>query len=210
MSRKRWFQKASQKALVADPYACKADYRTALSKGFRGGPESCNCCSWRPAAAAIRQSWCGAYTGTRPSLRATCWRSWTCRTRGRRSLRGTSGCRAASRAATPVVAELDYQLTQWYEALPAPLQFSFARAPPPLRYPAQTVLKLRYYACKVIIYRPYIYCISERRDTSPLSLYTGCKKEINRNRLSFAQVTRIPHPKMPSGRGAKGQLDGAV
>ncbi|KAM3566159.1 hypothetical protein ARSEF4850_000904 [Beauveria asiatica] len=41
MSRKRWFQKASQKALVADPYACKADYRTALSKGLRGGPESC-------------------------------------------------------------------------------------------------------------------------------------------------------------------------
>ena len=57
----------------------------------------------------------------------------------------------------PVVAELDFQLTQWYENLPLPLQFPFTRAMLP--DPVQTVLRLRFYACRTIIYRPYILAV---------------------------------------------------
>ncbi|KAK9435269.1 C6 finger domain protein [Metarhizium brunneum] len=59
----------------------------------------------------------------------------------------------------PVVAELDYQLTQWYEGLPPPLQFPFSRTM--LHDPIQAVLRLRFYACKTIIYRPYILAVLE-------------------------------------------------
>ncbi|UNI21608.1 hypothetical protein JDV02_007585 [Purpureocillium takamizusanense] len=59
----------------------------------------------------------------------------------------------------PVVAELDYQLNQWYESLPGPLQFPFARTV--LADPVQTVLRLRFFACRTIIYRPYILAVLE-------------------------------------------------
>ncbi|RDA96210.1 hypothetical protein CP533_1701 [Ophiocordyceps camponoti-saundersi (nom. inval.)] len=59
----------------------------------------------------------------------------------------------------PVVAELDYQLAQWYESLPMPLQFPFTRTA--LRDPVQAVLRLRFYACRTIIYRPYILAVLE-------------------------------------------------
>lgn len=86
----------------------------------------------------------------------------------------------------PVVAELDYQLTQWYEGLPPPLQFSFARVP--LRDPVQTVLKLRYYACKVIIYRPYTHCVLQdaRAIAEPL-VREGCRKCLD------ASVRQLEH-----------------
>lgn len=57
----------------------------------------------------------------------------------------------------PVVAELDYQLTQWYESLPLPLQFPFTRTV--LQDPVQAVLRLRFFACRTIIYRPYILAV---------------------------------------------------
>ncbi|KFA55606.1 hypothetical protein S40293_10021 [Stachybotrys chartarum IBT 40293] len=57
----------------------------------------------------------------------------------------------------PVVAELDYQLTQWYESLPLPLQFPFTQSV--LQDPVQTVLRLRFFACRTIIYRPYILAV---------------------------------------------------
>ncbi|POR35221.1 Uncharacterized protein TPAR_04587 [Tolypocladium paradoxum] len=59
----------------------------------------------------------------------------------------------------PVVAELDYQLTQWYESLPLPLQFPFTRTV--LQDPVQAVLRLRFYACRTIIYRPHILAVLE-------------------------------------------------
>lgn len=64
---------------------------------------------------------------------------------------------ASTTSLEPVVAELDFQLTQWYENLPLPLQFPFTRAPLP--DPVQTVLRLRFYACRTIIYRPYILAV---------------------------------------------------
>lgn len=64
---------------------------------------------------------------------------------------------ASTTSLEPVVAELDYQLTQWYESLPLPLQFPFTRAALP--DPVQTVLRLRFFACRTIIYRPYILAV---------------------------------------------------
>lgn len=59
----------------------------------------------------------------------------------------------------PIVSELDFQLSQWYENLPQPVQFPLARVPAPS--PVQTVLRLRYFACRTIIYRPYILAVLE-------------------------------------------------
>ncbi|KAI8679700.1 hypothetical protein NCS57_00248500 [Fusarium keratoplasticum] len=64
---------------------------------------------------------------------------------------------ASTTSLEPVVGELDYQLTQWYESLPLPLQFPFTRTV--LQDPIQTVLRLRFFACRTIIYRPYILAV---------------------------------------------------
>jgi hypothetical protein len=54
----------------------------------------------------------------------------------------------------PLVLELDFQLNQWYASLPLAMQFPLDRVP--LQNPVQTVLRLRYFACRTIIFRPYI------------------------------------------------------
>ncbi|KAF3030963.1 hypothetical protein E8E15_011432 [Penicillium rubens] len=59
----------------------------------------------------------------------------------------------------PIVSELDFQLSQWYDSLPRPVQFPLT--PKPLSNPVQTVLRLRYNACRTIIYRPYILAVFE-------------------------------------------------
>ncbi|OTB06488.1 hypothetical protein M426DRAFT_72253 [Hypoxylon sp. CI-4A] len=64
---------------------------------------------------------------------------------------------ASTTSLEPVVAELDFQLTQWYDSLPLALQFPFTRATLP--DPVQTVLRLRFFACRTIIYRPYILAV---------------------------------------------------
>ncbi|KAH8195612.1 hypothetical protein TruAng_010217 [Truncatella angustata] len=64
---------------------------------------------------------------------------------------------ASTTSLEPVVAELDFQLTQWYESLPVALQFPFTRQA--LADPVQTVLRLRFFACRTIIYRPYILAV---------------------------------------------------
>ena len=62
-------------------------------------------------------------------------------------------------ALEPLTAELDFQLTQWYEGLPLALQFPHAYIP--LSNPVQTVLRLRYFACRTIIFRPYLLAVLE-------------------------------------------------
>ncbi|OJJ50444.1 hypothetical protein ASPZODRAFT_56188 [Penicilliopsis zonata CBS 506.65] len=62
----------------------------------------------------------------------------------------------------PIVSELDFQLTQWYESLPLPVQFPLNITP--VSNPVQTVLRLRYYACRTIIYRPYIFAVLENEN----------------------------------------------
>lgn len=59
----------------------------------------------------------------------------------------------------PIVSELDFQLSQWYDSLPRPIQFPLTQSP--LSNPVQTVLRLRYNACRTIIYRPYILAVLE-------------------------------------------------
>ncbi|GAB7323100.1 hypothetical protein MBLNU13_g05608t1 [Cladosporium sp. NU13] len=71
-----------------------------------------------------------------------------------RSTRGASGLTSSL---DPVTTELDFQLTQWYENLPAPVKFPRERLP--ARTQVQTVLRLRYFACRTIIYRPYILAV---------------------------------------------------
>ncbi|KAI5808013.1 hypothetical protein DFH27DRAFT_478392 [Peziza echinospora] len=71
----------------------------------------------------------------------------------------SKGTSTALTTLAPIVAELDYQLTQWYENLPSPVQFPPARVL--LQNPVQTVLRLRYFACRTIIYRPYILAVLE-------------------------------------------------
>jgi hypothetical protein len=74
----------------------------------------------------------------------------------------------------PVVNELDFQLNQWYENLPLPLQFVWTRGPIP--DPIQTVLRLRFYACRTIIYRPYILAVLDDEDAAldPV-VHKGCR-----------------------------------
>ena len=71
---------------------------------------------------------------------------------------------ATMSALEPVVAELDYQLGQWYESLPAALQFPYTRGL--LADPVQTVLRLRYFACKTIIFRPYILAVLDNEQAA--------------------------------------------
>ncbi|KAK9452939.1 hypothetical protein V1511DRAFT_123880 [Dipodascopsis uninucleata] len=54
----------------------------------------------------------------------------------------------------PIVEELDFQLTQWYKNLPQVLRFTFERRPLNNRF--LTVLRLRYFACRTIIWRIYV------------------------------------------------------
>jgi hypothetical protein len=64
----------------------------------------------------------------------------------------------------PIVSELDFQLSQWYEGLPQPVRFPLSHAP--ISHPVQTVLRLRYFACRTIIYRPYILAVFENEQAS--------------------------------------------
>jgi hypothetical protein len=82
---------------------------------------------------------------------------------------------ATMSALEPVVAELDFQLGQWYENLPEALQFPWTRDLLP--DPVQTVLRLRYFACKTIIFRPYILAIldNEQAALDPTVL-ENCRK----------------------------------
>jgi hypothetical protein len=71
---------------------------------------------------------------------------------------------ATMSALEPIVAELDFQLGQWYESLPLALQFPYTRGL--LQDPVQTVLRLRYFACKTIIFRPYILAVLDNEQAA--------------------------------------------
>lgn len=72
----------------------------------------------------------------------------------------------------PIVSELDFQLSQWYENLPQPIQFPLAH--PPSSNPVQTVLRLRYFACRTIIYRPYILAVFENEQAGTDQVVREC------------------------------------
>lgn len=95
---------------------------------------------------------------------------------------------ATTTSLEPVVAELDFQLTQWYESLPLPLQFPFTRTMLP--DPIQTVLRLRFFACRTIIYRPYILAVldNEQAVLDP-AVRDSCHKCLE---ASIRQLEHIP------------------
>lgn len=82
---------------------------------------------------------------------------------------------ASTSSLEPVVAELDYQLTQWYESLPLPVQFPYGRGL--LSNPVQTVLRLRYFACRTIIFRPYILAVLDNEQVAmDAAVRENCRK----------------------------------
>jgi len=88
----------------------------------------------------------------------------------------------------PVVGELDYQLTQWYESLPLALQFPYSR--PMLNDPVQTVLRLRYFACRTIIFRPYILAVldNEQAAMDPI-VRENCRKCLEASIRQLEHIT---------------------
>ncbi|KAK3617110.1 hypothetical protein LTR56_025516 [Elasticomyces elasticus] len=91
-----------------------------------------------------------------------------------------NGKRAAGSSFTvaslePVAAELDFQLSQWYEGLPAPVKFPRERLQ--ARDQIQTVLRLRYFACRTIIFRPYIQAVlCDESVASEPGVQDACRK----------------------------------
>ncbi|TLD35221.1 putative phosphoribomutase [Venturia nashicola] len=78
-------------------------------------------------------------------------------------------------ALDPVVTGLDAELMEWYDTLPAAVQFDYDRAP--LASPVQNVLRLRYFACRTIIYRPYVLAVLIKETAFlDLAVQENCRK----------------------------------
>ena len=96
----------------------------------------------------------------------------------------------------PVVAELDFQLSQWYESLPLPVQFSYSSAP--LSNPVQIVLRLRYFACRTIIFRPYILTVLEDEQAAQdPSVRENCRKCLEASIRQLENITAHHAGHMP-------------
>ena len=96
----------------------------------------------------------------------------------------------------PVVAELDFQLSQWYESLPLPVQFSYSGAP--LSNPVQIVLRLRYFACRTIIFRPYILTVLEDEQAAQdPSVRENCRKCLEASIRQLENITAHHAGHMP-------------
>jgi hypothetical protein len=62
-------------------------------------------------------------------------------------------------ALEPVVTDLDGELTRWYQGLPQPVRFEANTGKSLSATAVQTVLRLRYFACRTIIFRPYVLAV---------------------------------------------------
>ena len=88
----------------------------------------------------------------------------------------------------PITTELDYQLGQWYEGLPLPVQFPRSRIL--LQNPVQTALRLRYFACRAIIFRPYILAVLENEALGmDSSVRENCRIALEACMRQLEQVT---------------------
>ena len=75
----------------------------------------------------------------------------------------------------PLVSDLDLQLSRWYDSLPEIVQFSISRIP--THSPMQTALRLRYFACRSLIYQSFILAVlaDEAAALNPIVI-EHCKK----------------------------------
>jgi hypothetical protein len=91
-------------------------------------------------------------------------------------------------ALDPVVTELDLQLTEWYNRLPEPVKFDHGRIRP--ANAVQTVLRLRYFACRTIIFRPYVLAvlIKESAFMDP-NVQENCRKCLEACIRQLEQIT---------------------
>ncbi|KAJ5102891.1 hypothetical protein N7532_003420 [Penicillium argentinense] len=88
----------------------------------------------------------------------------------------------------PIVSELDFQLSQWYESLPQPVKFPLTQTP--LSNPVQTVLRLRYNACRTIIYRPYILAVFENEQAcTDRGVRECCRRCLDATLRQLEQIT---------------------
>lgn len=75
----------------------------------------------------------------------------------------------------PISHDLDIQLHDWYETLPLTVRFPLTRGL--LQHPAQTVLRLRYFAARTAIFRPYVLAVLGEESTSRIPfIYDNCRK----------------------------------
>jgi len=81
----------------------------------------------------------------------------------------------SSKGLSYMVCELDKQLTDWYKVLPEPIKFSLDHVS--TSDPVKTVLRLRYFACRTIIFRPYIQQVLTREsDLDDPDVVDKCRK----------------------------------
>jgi hypothetical protein len=74
-----------------------------------------------------------------------------------------------------VTAELDFQLSQWHEGLPQPIKFSMTASS--TDSPGQICLRLRYFACRTIIFRPYVFAVlSDETAINDAVVKENCRK----------------------------------
>jgi len=75
----------------------------------------------------------------------------------------------------PISHDFDIQLYDWYETLPLTVRFPLNRGL--LIHPAQTVLRLRYFAARTAIFRPYVLAVLEEETRSRIPfIHDNCRK----------------------------------
>lgn len=88
----------------------------------------------------------------------------------------------------PIVSELDFQLSQWHDSLPFSVKFPLTQIP--LSNPVQTVLRLRYYACRTIIYRPYILAVFKNEQAGvDLNVRECCRRCLEATLRQLEHIT---------------------
>ncbi|KAH0387836.1 hypothetical protein KCU92_g1258, partial [Aureobasidium melanogenum] len=96
-----------------------------------------------------------------------------------------------------VTAELDFQLSQWYEGLPAPIKFPMTTISS--GSPGQVCLRLRYFACRTIIFRPYVFAVlSDENAVADPVVRENCRKCLEAclrqiDNVSAHQVGHLPY-----------------
>lgn len=114
----------------------------------------------------------------------------------------TSAIPLSTTTLDPLAAELDFQLSQWYDGLPDPVRFPRSRLP--TDSPVQTVLRLRYFACRTIIFRPYILAVlADETAAADPNVQENCKKCLEAcirqiEHITAQYVYLIPYPHAPS------------